>query len=137
MPIRKKFATLAAASFAGLMFLTVGALIAAEIPDEIVIENPGYQKDRYGPVNFHHKKHSAEYKIECTECHHDYKDGKNVWKECDPVKKCNECHKAEEKKGGLEDAYHDNCRKCHRDSVKAGKMDKKMSSCTFCHKRKK
>ncbi len=137
MPIRKKFITLAAASFACVMFLTVGALTAAEVPEEIVIENPGYENDKFGPADFHHKKHSEEYKIGCTECHHEYKDGKNIWKECDQVKKCNECHKAELKKGGLEDAYHDNCRKCHRDLVKAGKMDKKMGSCNFCHKRNK
>ena len=46
-----------------------------------------------------HKKHAADYKVKCADCHHEYKDGKNVWKDTDPVKKCSVCHDPEEKKG--------------------------------------
>ena len=43
-------------------------------------------------VTFTHKKHNVDYKIACADCHHDYKDGKNVWKDGDEVKRCDACH---------------------------------------------
>ena len=75
-----------------IVFVAVGALTAADVPDEVTIENKGYAADKKGPVKLHHKKHQTDYKIACADCHHDYKDGKNVWKQGDPVKKCSACH---------------------------------------------
>jgi len=57
------------------MFLSVGVLTAADAPDEIMIDNK-YKDDKKGAVKLTHKKHSADYKVACTECHHEYKDGK-------------------------------------------------------------
>jgi hypothetical protein len=47
--------------------------------DLILLNNQGYKKKRKGPVEFTHKKHVYEYKVFCWNCHHDYKDGQNVW----------------------------------------------------------
>ena len=47
-------------------------------------------------VELTHKQHAEAHKVACAECHHVYKDGKNVWKQGDKVQKCSECHKAAE-----------------------------------------
>ncbi len=122
------------------MFVAGGALTAADVPEKVTIENSGYKKDKKGPVILSHKKHSAEYKVACTECHHVYKDGKNVWKEGDPVKKCSECHNPKKKQGKilkLQNAYHKNCKSCHKKIIKAGKGKPPFKKCTQCHQKKK
>ena len=140
--MNKKILVLIMAVFTGLIFLTVSALIAADVdvPDVITIENKGYQKDKKGPVTFSHKKHHDEYKEACTECHHDYKDGKNTWKEGDPVKKCSECHDPEKKNGKvmkLQNAYHRNCKNCHKEVVEKDSSKKApYKKCTKCHGKK-
>ncbi len=132
----------------GLLFLGVGLLTAAdkvESPDEVTIENKGYKKDKKGSVKLSHKKHNEDekYKVACTECHHEYKDGKtdkNLWKEGDPVKKCSECHDPLKKKGKtkkLQNAYHKNCKTCHKKLVKEGKSEKApFKKCNDCHQKK-
>ena len=123
-------------TIAAILFIAAGVLTAADIPDVIKIENEGYKKDRKGAVTFHHEKHFTEYNIACTECHHVYKDGKNVWKETDPVKKCIECHDPEKKVGNapkLQIAYHNNCRTCHKES---GNKEAPWKRCNDCHAKK-
>ena len=95
----KRTLNLIVVALTGIVFLTVGALTAADVPDEILIQNEGYKKDKKGPVKLGHKKHSVEYKIACNECHHEYKDCKNVWKDGQPVKKCSACHNPKKKDG--------------------------------------
>ena len=72
--MKRKFLSLLLVVFTGLLFLTVGALTAADVPDEVNIENQGYKSDKKGTVKLSHKKHSADYKVACADCHHDYKD---------------------------------------------------------------
>jgi hypothetical protein len=138
--MNKRLLTIVMVVLTGLLFLTVGALTAADVPDKITIENEGYQKDKKGPVIFHHKKHHEEYKVACTECHHDYKDGKNVWKEGDPVKKCSECHNPLKKEGKIEklqNAYHKNCKDCHKEVIaKDASKKAPFKKCTECHQKK-
>lgn len=125
--------------FSGCLFLTMGILIAADVPDEISIENKGYKKDQKGFVHFSHKKHHMDYQVACTECHHDYKDGKNIWKEGDPVKKCVDCHnqnKSEGKIKKLQLAFHSNCKDCHKEAKKAGKKNAPTTKCNDCHAKK-
>jgi hypothetical protein len=145
----KKFRVLTNIFFISLLLLGVGVLIAADLPtvapDEVIIDNKGYKKDKKGPVKFDHKKHSEEFtniedkSIECIECHHHYEDGKNVWKEGDPVKKCAsaDCHDPVNKidnRPKLQLAYHQNCKDCHQALIKAGKKDKSEApiACTKC-----
>ena len=138
--MNKRLLTLVMVVFTGLFFLTVGALTAADVPDEVTIENEGYQKDKKGPVKLSHKKHSVDYKVACTDCHHDYKDGKNVWKEGEPVKKCSECHSPLKKDGKikkLQNAYHRNCKNCHKAYIKDNPDSKApYKKCTKCHQKK-
>lgn len=143
----------------GLVFVLVGLLNAGEKqpppPEVIMIENAGYKRDKKGPVKFSHKKHQDEYvtvegkKIQCTECHHHYEEGKNVWKEGDPVKKCGTegCHsplktvkKGKTKILKLNLALHRNCKTCHKEIKKKGKLPKDaklpFKKCTDCHQKK-
>jgi hypothetical protein len=126
-----------------LMFLTVGALTAADQPapaDEVMIENTGYKADKKGPVKLSHKKHHEEYKVACAECHHEYKDGKNVWKEGQKVKKCSECHSPLKKEGKvlkLNLSYHKNCKDCHKKVVEQDSNKKApFKKCNDCHQKK-
>lgn len=121
----------------GLVFTTVGVLSAVEIPDKIVIESKGYKKVTKAPVPFNHKEHATEYGIACTECHHNYKDGKNVWKEGDPVQECSACHDPEKTVGKvkkLQNAFHTNCRDCHKKVDEEGK-NAPYKKCTDCHQK--
>ena len=123
--------------FSGLVFLMAGMLTAADVADVIIIENKGHDPDRRGPVKLTHKKHAEDYEVACSECHHEYENGKNVWKEGDPVKKCIECHDTAEKRDNadkLQTAFHNNCQGCHREL-----KDKEAPyrRCTDCHERKK
>ena len=141
----KRFCILFTAILTGLVFFSVGTLIAAEqaIPDKLEIENKGYKKDKKRPVLFHHQKHETAkdkggYGVACTECHHVYKDGKNVWKEGDHVDKCIKCHdpKKNTKENGvkvmkLQNAMHKNCKTCHK-KEKKGPFKK----CNQCHVKK-
>jgi hypothetical protein len=132
--MKSKLVTLFMVALTGLVFLAVGALTAADVPEEVSIENEGYKSDKKGPVPLSHKKHVDEYGVACTECHHDYQDGKNVWKEGDPVKKCAECHPMETKEAKsagvdkLKNAYHKNCKNCHKEKGKGP-----FKKCTECH----
>ncbi len=109
-----------------------------EVPDEVMINNEGYTDDKKGPVKLSHVKHANTEGVSCTDCHHDYKDGKNVWKASDPVKKCIECHDPMEKRGNvakLNIAYHKNCKDCHKDRVKDDNKAP-FKKCKGCHEEK-
>jgi hypothetical protein len=109
-----------------------------KVPDTIKIDNDkALFKDgkRTKPaVEFTHKKHVEVHKIACSECHHNYKDGKNIWKQGDKVQKCSECHKvaAEGKKLNLQLAYHKNCQDCHK-KLKAEGKKTGPTVCAQCH----
>ncbi|MGD2127590.1 MAG: cytochrome c3 family protein [Desulfobacteraceae bacterium] len=134
--MKRGMLTLVLVLLAGLVFLTVGGLTAADVPDEVCIENTGYKADRKGPVKLSHKKHNVEYKVACTECHHEYEEGKNVWQEGQPVKKCGACHnplKKEDKMDKLRFAYHKNCKNCHKQNKDKNAPYRK---CNDCHEKK-
>ncbi len=138
--MNKRFLSLLMLVLAGFMFLLVGVLTAADVPDKVIIKNEGYKQDKKGPVNLSHKKHSVDHKVTCTECHHEYKNGKNVWKEGNPVKKCSSCHDPLKKQGKapkLQLVYHKNCKDCHKALVKEGKSKiAPYKKCTDCHEKK-
>ncbi len=111
------------------------AYAETKVPDKvIVIETKDVFKEaKKGPVNFAHTGHKA---LKCTDCHHEFKDGKNVWQEGQEVKKCGACHKleAEGKVVKLEKAYHDKCVGCHKQMKKEDKTKKTgPTSCSKCH----
>lgn len=130
------------AVIAAFCFLTV-AYAADKGPDEITISSKVYKTHTKKPVAFTHKKHHTDYKIACNDCHHTYKDGKNVWKQGDAVKTCDSCHSAakpmsqlspQEKKqlASPELAFHKNCKDCHMDAKKKGKAAAPVA-CMQCH----
>lgn len=111
------------------------AYAASKMPDkEITIDSKVIEKKKKTPVVFSHPKHKE---LKCTQCHHEYKDGQNVWKEGQEVKKCGTCHKekAEGKIVKLESAFHNQCVKCHKD-MKKDKKKTGPTACTKCHPKK-
>jgi cytochrome c553 len=121
------------------------AIAADKGPDVIELKSPAVWPNptkKYAPFN--HKKHNEDYKVACAECHHVYKDGKNVWKEGDPVQKCEKCHTEptiqgekklppDQQKLNLKLAFHNNCEACHK-KVKKEKPDLKIPvTCAQCH----
>jgi hypothetical protein len=114
---------------------TVPQPAVQNVPDVIAIEYKIYAADKKGPVTFHHIKHNKDYKVSCVQCHHLYKDGKNLWKEGDHVDKCVVCHDPEERKGKairLQNAFHQNCKDCHKEVNKEGKKAP-YTRCADCH----
>ncbi len=121
-----------------LLLITSGIIFAVDAPEKIVIDGKNYKKDIKGPVTFSHSKHNKEYGVKCLECHHDYKDGVNIWKEGNEVKKCSECHDANITEGNVKKlmmAFHDNCKNCHKEKAKEG-IDAPEKKCESCHSEK-
>ena len=141
--MKTKLSALLTVILAGLLFVIVGTLMAVEkqpVQEVILIENEIYKSNRKGPVRFSHLDHSESYDVACTECHHDYQDGKNVWKEGDPVKKCFVCHNPLKNEGDVKKlklAFHKNCKYCHKDLAKKGiSKDAPYKKCNDCHEKR-
>ena len=93
-------------------------------------------KDLKPGVGFTHKKHAVDYKIACTECHHTYKDDKDVWNQDGEVQKCIECHdmmKTDGKVLKYKLAMHGNCQGCHKKAEAAGQPTGPTKKCNDCH----
>lgn len=106
-----------------------------DVIDVIIIENQGYTTDKKGSVEFSHLKHSEEYGISCIQCHHLYEDGVNLWKKGDHVDKCVVCHDPAVEKDDvmkLQNAFHQNCRDCHKAMSEEGK-EAPYKRCSDCH----
>ena len=104
--------------------------------DLILLNNQGYKKKRKGPVEFTHKKHAYQYKLFCWDCHHDYKDGQNVWVPWGETKRCNQCHDPKNKEHNkimLQKAFHYQCKGCHKDLAKKKMKTGAYRKCGGCH----
>ncbi len=125
-----------AVSFLFMTALSLNANEAQEVPEEIVINNEVYKTDRKGSVQFSHSEHVEGYVDACDACHHEYKDGQNVWEEGQPVQKCSACHDPLKRDGNvrkLNIAYHKNCKGCHRELAREGGTEAPYRQCTDCH----
>ena len=141
MRSRKVLSLLIAFCF-GLVMAGV-AVATDKGPETITMDSKVYPEHKKSLVIFSHQKHNVDYQIACSECHHVYQDGKNVWKEGDEVKKCDCCHagakapsgeklsKGEKIKGYHYSAIHENCKGCHKAVNKEGKAAP--TKCTECH----
>jgi hypothetical protein len=109
------------------------AYAATKMPEQdLVIDTKDvFKEKKKASVAFSHTKHKA---VKCTDCHHEYKDGKNVWQEGQEVKKCGACHKleAQDKVVKLEKAFHDQCQNCHK-KFKKEKKPTGPTACGKCH----
>lgn len=137
-------------ALAASLFLVVGISAGTKAPDEIQMNAPFEHKKSI--VAFTHKKHIADHKITCGECHHDDK-GKPLadLKEGDEVKKCFDCHKKpgeikgkaakgmskEDKLAYIANAVHENCVGCHRTHNKDNDTKAAPTKCTDCHPKEK
>ncbi len=125
-------------SFSGWLFA------GTTVEDTVRMENKAYKKHKKGIVDFSHKKHIDEYKLNCGECHHD-KDNKplNDLKIGDNVDNCIVCHAKTGKVNKKEklkyhaEAIHKNCKVCHKAYNKKNKTKAAPTSCNKCHPKKK
>ena len=135
----------------GVVFVFAVAYASQQAPDTITMDSKVFAKHTKSLVTFSHKKHHEDYKLPCTDCHHHYEGGKNVWKEGDEVQKCTACHseakastakegepklsQKEEIKKYYYSAIHENCVGCHMDLKKEAKPTGP-TACKDCHAKK-
>jgi len=117
----KKFAALMAIIVA--VTFSAGLVISAEAPaGKVTIKHIQKTKE---PVVFDHKAHTTR-ATDCQVCHHKNEKGKE--------QACQACHKeaAEGKVVALKEAYHTQCKDCHKkDASKKAPTTK----CDGCHKK--
>jgi hypothetical protein len=115
----------------------MGAAVQARgTGDVLTLDNKAYKSDRKGPVTFTHRKHAMEYRVSCWDCHHEYKDGKNIWSPWGETKQCAQCHdpvKSQDKVMNLQKAYHVNCKTCHQNLAAQKKKTGPHRKCLGCH----
>ena len=132
----------------GVACVCAGVYATQQLPDNITMHSPVFEKHEKALVAFTHKKHNVDYKIPCADCHHVYKECKNVWKEGDQVKKCMACHseakapkateggpklsKQEKIRQYYYSAIHENCVGCHKALHKEAKPTGP-TACKGCH----
>jgi hypothetical protein len=136
--MRKRILFLSAVIASMALFAGVGFIVATDVPDELSIKSDAFPKFKKGAVKFSHKKHNMDYKVACNECHHVYDGGKNVYKEGDPVQKCQACHDPVKSEGEVKKlmlAFHGNCQGCHKELKKAGKNTGPTTKCNDCHEK--
>jgi hypothetical protein len=120
------------------------AIAAEKAPDTVDFKTSVWPTPTKSNVAFTHKKHSEEYKVACTQCHHVMKDGKNTWKEGDAVERCDKCHTEatiqgekklppDQQKLNLKLAFHNQCIPCHQKEKKAKADTKAPVTCAQCH----
>jgi hypothetical protein len=104
-------------------------------PDEswLNIQKPEYEKP---PVKFSHQRHPKP-RIACEKCHHDYEGGRNLWREGQPVEKCQTCHGLTPKADLLDakNAFHRQCKGCHLAKRKV-RQPAGPIKCEGCHRRR-
>jgi len=90
-----------------------------------------FTNPKRGPVMFSHRAHHQDYGLKCNACHHEYEEGKNIWKEGDSANACADCHDEPYKNVGkmpsLHQAFHKNCVNCHKAT------DSAPTACADCH----
>ena len=146
--MKKRSLLVLTAAALGVVFIFALAYATQQVPDTITMESKLFPKHTKSLVTLNHKKHNVDYKIGCADCHHVYKDGKNVWKEGDAVQKCDACHteakaptgadapklsQAEKIKAYYYSAIHENCVGCHKDLKKADPTKVIPTKCAECH----
>jgi len=152
LQVRKVGGKVLLCGFLAVALIFVGAFLVKAAEEckkdqpegNIVLKDPAWTEHTKCPVEFSHQAHAADYGIACTECHHKFEDGKNVWKEGDPACPCSSCHTNLEIKGekklpeaeqklNLKLAYHNNCIDCHKAKKKEDAKTGAPVTCTGCH----
>ncbi|OGP75632.1 MAG: hypothetical protein A2Y80_07010 [Deltaproteobacteria bacterium RBG_13_58_19] len=125
-----------------LLWGTMGALGALEArlgPTEppkasFLVIDTGKPRQK-PPVWFSHQRHE-EKRVACERCHHEYQGKRNIWRQGQPVKKCQACHglAPQARRPDLKNALHRQCKGCHlqlrQQQRAAGPI-----TCRDCHRR--
>lgn len=132
-----------------VLFAAAAVVAGTQVADTITFKpllDKGKYKDKI--VVLSHKKHVEEYGAACGDCHHDDKGKPLDLKEGDNVQKCIECHtKPGERPKGKgapklskkerlayhAEAFHYNCKACHKAFNKKNKTKAAPTTCTKCH----
>lgn len=122
---------------AGIIVLALSILSAQS--DKMVLNNKDtFKVKERPPVEFPHGLH-MEGELECTDCHHFYRNGKNVLDESTLEEgnsriKCSNCHRRKKirRRYNLRDAFHLQCMGCHGKLKKVGKKTGP-GLCGECH----
>jgi hypothetical protein len=96
------------------------------------VQVDAFENPQRPPAVFRHDEHNELAEIEeCNVCHHLYEDGKLVEDESSEDQRCADCHGMQDvgRKPGLVEAFHTNCKSCHREKQKGPLM------CGQCHLR--
>jgi hypothetical protein len=127
------------AYMAGLI-LGVAAILGAkgglltEPPAVSLLRIPVAGARQKPPVKFSHQVHEAR-GVACTQCHHDYQGKRNVWREGQPVPKCDSCHGLRPAARSLDvkNAFHRQCKGCHLRVRQQGRQAGPVE-CQGCHR---
>lgn len=146
----KKALNICAVLVTGTFLCAAVAFGAQQRPEVVEMNHAVFGKKTKPNPKFPHKKHGdakpGGYGIACTECHHRYEGGKNLWKEGDEVKKCDTCHtggkpadgekldKKEQIKKYFHTAIHEACVTCHKELKKKNEKAGP-TACPECHKK--
>jgi len=117
---------------AGLAWAEKYETASGEAEDMMELQFPDiFTEPKRGPVPFSHRAHHEDYKVKCTQCHHDPADGENMWQPGDDAIACYECHYEPYRNVGslpsLHQAFHRNCVDCHIQTDSAPR------ECNECH----
>ncbi len=125
-------------TIAAILILISPSLLCAQ-PDKVVLGSSDVPGGKTRPaVTFPHNRH-VENGLSCKDCHHLYKDGKNVLDEGTLEEgreniRCSACHSPKSRLS-LERAFHNQCIGCHRTYWKEEKKTGPRF-CGECHVRK-
>lgn len=128
------------AYLAGLLGGILGVLGAqsgslTEPPPTSTLSIPVRGARQKPPVTFSHRVHE-ERRVACACCHHEYQGRRNVWKQGQPVKKCQSCHglSPRARRPDLKNALHRQCKGCH---LKLGQQGRRAGpiECRDCHRK--
>ena len=103
----------------------------SQAPHDIELVIGAVDAPRMGPVGFSHRAHNTDYGVSCAECHH--------WQGPNPDFKCAACHQPDKKVGkvvNLKNAFHIDCKGCHKNQALEGKAKAPYKKCAGCHKAK-
>jgi c(7)-type cytochrome triheme protein len=120
-----------------VLLIVAVALLFAQSENILLSHISVFKKKQRPPVMFPHAQHMEE--SECLDCHHMYKDGKNVLdegtlEEGNPGVLCSACHQ-HKAKADLQKAFHRQCIGCHKKYHKEGKKTGPRL-CAQCHPKK-
>lgn len=96
----------------GLLEAQPGGLIDPPTASWLQISPRGQAKNP--PVWFSHSRHEQQ-GVACRQCHHNYRGGRNVWQQGQPVQTCGTCHRdlPQGRRPDLKQAFHRQCKGCH------------------------